>query len=285
MKRRTFGAAGREVARIGQGTWNIPERGTAAEEAKRALRRGIELGMTHIDTAEMYGDGRAEELIGEMIRESGVRRSELFIVSKVLPSNATFEGTLRACERSLSRLGTDYLDCYLLHWRGSGALAETMRALEKLVDDGKIRALGVSNFDVEDLEEAQEALQRHPIACNQVLYHLQERGIEHRVLPWCREHSVAVVAYTPFGRGPLPDASTPQGRTLTAIARRHGVDVHAVILAFLTREPEVFAIPKAAKVAHVELNAAAGDLVLEAAEIAEIERAFPRSRSTELKTL
>lgn len=285
MMLRTFGSTGVEVPRIGQGTWNIPERGAAVDEAKRALRRGIELGMVHLDTAEMYGDGRAEEILGEAIRESGVPRTGLFVVSKVLPSNASYQGTLRACERSLRRLGTDYLDCYLLHWRGSSPLADTMRALEKLVDDGKIRALGVSNFDVDDLEEAEEALERHPIACNQVLYHLKERGIEHRVLPWCREHSVAVVAYTPFGRGPIPAVSTEAGGELAAIARHHGVGVHAVILAFLTRDPDVFTIPKASSVAHVEENAKAGDLRLDASEIERLEKAFPRPRSSELRMI
>lgn len=278
-----FGPAGREVPRVGQGTWNIPERGVAAEDAKRALRRGIELGMVHIDTAEMYGDGRAEELVGAAI--DGLPRESLFLVSKVLPSNASYAGTLRACERSLKRMRTDYLDVYLLHWRGSTPLADTMRALEKLVDDGKIRALGVSNFDVEDLEEAVEALERHPMACNQVLYHLHERGIEHRVLPWCLEHSLAVVAYTPFGRRPLPDAAAAQGKALHRIARNHGVDVHAVILAFLTRRAGMFAIPKAAKMAHVEANAQAGDLSLDESELAALDEAFPRPRSAELRMI
>lgn len=279
----SFGATGRAVPRIGQGTWNIPERGAGAEEAKRALRRGVELGMVHLDTAEMYGDGRAEELLGAAIE--GLPRESLFLVSKVLPSNATYAGTLRACERSLKRMNVDYLDCYLLHWRGSTPLADTMRALEKLVDDGKIRALGVSNFDVEDLEEAQEALERHPMACNQVLYNLHERGIEHRVLPWCLERSLAVVAYTPFGRKQLGNAGTAQGKTLHEIARKRAVDVHAVVLAFLTRESGLFTIPKAAKIGHVETNAQAGDLQLDDTEIAAIEGAFPRPRSAELRMI
>jgi diketogulonate reductase-like aldo/keto reductase len=284
MNARKFGATGRALSRIGQGTWQIPERGEAAKEAKRALLHGIELGMTHIDTAEMYGDGRAEELIGEAIREGHVYRERLFIVSKVLPSNSSFQGTLRACERSLKRLGTDYLDCYLLHWRGSQPLSETMRALEKLVDDGKTRALGVSNFDLEDLEEARESLERHPIACNQVLYNLRERGIEHRVLPWCRNNDVAVTAYTPFGRG-LPPENTPQGQMLAEIARKRGTGAHAVVLAFLTRDEDVFAIPKAASLAHVDENAAAANLELDETDIAQIERAFPRTRSKELRMI
>ena len=285
MKLRTFGPTGREVPVIGQGTWQIPERGSAAEQAKAALRRGIELGMLHIDTAEMYGDGRAEELLGETIRAAGVKRERLFIVSKVLPTNASYQGTLRACERSLKRLGLDYLDCYLLHWPGSHPVCETMRAMEKLVDDGKIRALGVSNFDVDDLEEARAALQRHPLACNQVLYHLGERGVEHRVLPWCKERTVAVVGYTPFGRRPLPPSSTPQGKVLAEVAKAHGAGVHAVILAFLTRDENTFAIPKASNVEHVATNAAAGDLALSPDEFAQIDRAFPRPRSSELRMI
>ena len=281
---RTFGSTGKAVARIGQGTWNVAERGDAAGEAKRALLHGIELGMTHIDTAEMYGDGRAEELIGEAIREGKIRREQLFIVSKVLPSNASYEGTLRACERSLKRLGSDYLDCYLLHWRGSQPLSDTMRALEKLVDDGKTKALGVSNFDVEDLEEASAALQRHPLACNQVLYHLKERGIEHRVLPWCKKNNVAITAYTPFGRG-LPGTNTPQGRVLAEVAAKHRTGAHAVTLAFLTRDDDVFTIPKASSGKHVDENAAAGDLQLDHQDIAAIERAFPRTQSKELRMI
>ena len=284
MMTRQFGTTGRPVSRIGQGTWQIPERGEAAKETKRALLHGIELGMTHIDTAEMYGDGRAEELIGEAIREGRVDRERLFIVSKVLPSNSSFQGTLRACERSLRRLGTDYLDCYLLHWRGSGPLSETMRALEKLVDDGKTKSLGVSNFDLEDLEEAREALERHPLACNQVLYNLRERGIEHRVLPWCRDHNIAITAYTPFGRG-LPSKDTPQARALAEIATKHNAGVHAVVLAFLTRDDDVFAIPKAASLPHVDENAAAGKLKLDDTDISQIERAFPRTRSKELRMI
>lgn len=285
MQYRPFGTTGKDVARIGQGSWNIPERGAEADGAKRALQRGVDLGMTHIDTAEMYGDGRAEELIGEAIRDGKLRRENLFVVSKVLPSNSSYAGTLRACDRSLRRLGVDYLDCYLLHWRGSQPLSETMRALEKLVDDGKIRALGVSNFDVDDLEEAKAVLERHPLVCNQVLYHLQERGIEHRVQPWCARNDVAIVAYTPFGRSGIPAESTPRGRTLAEIAQKHGVTPRAVILAFLTRESNAFTIPKAASIPHVEENARAGDVGLDAGDIAQIEEAYPRSQSTELRML
>ena len=271
---RPFGPTGRDVPIVGQGTWNTPVRGERAEEAKRALRRGIELGMVHVDTAEMYGDGASERLIGEAIR--GLPREQLFIVSKVLPSNASFSGTMRACDASLERLGTEYLDVYLLHWRGATPLGETMRAFEALVAAGKIRALGVSNFAVDDLEEARAALEREPIACNQVLYHLGERSVETHELPYCREHGIAITAYTPFGRGDWADRDG--ANVVGAIARAHGATPHQVILAFLTREPTVFAIPKAATVAHVEENAGAGDLRLDAAEIARIEAAFPARR-------
>ncbi len=186
---RPFGSTGRNVPIIGQGTWNAPTRGARADEAKRALRRGVELGMVHVDTAEMYGDGAAERLLGEAI--AGLPREQLFLVSKVLPSNATYDGTIRACEASLKRMRVDYLDCYLLHWRGSVPLAETMRALERLVRDGKTRALGVSNFEVSDLEEARGALETERIACNQVLYHLRERTVETHEMPYCREHDIA----------------------------------------------------------------------------------------------
>jgi diketogulonate reductase-like aldo/keto reductase len=271
---RPFGPLTRSVPIIGQGTWNTPVRGAQAEEAKRALRRGVELGMTHIDTAEMYGDGASERLIGEAIRD--LPRAELFLVSKVLPSNATFNGTIRACEASLARLGTDYLDCYLLHWRGSVPLRETMRAMEQLVSDGKIRSLGVSNFDTGDLEEAAAALTREPIACNQVLYHLGERTVETYEIPYAREHDLAIVAYTPFGRGSW--AQSAGRHALEGIAARHGATPRQVVLAFLTREPHVFAIPKAATVAHVEENAGAGDLRLEPEDIAAIDAAFPIGR-------
>jgi diketogulonate reductase-like aldo/keto reductase len=280
--RRPYGSDGPDVPIIGQGTWNVPLRGAAADEAKRALRRGIELDMVHLDTAEMYGDGGAERLLGEAIR--GLPREQLFIVSKVLPSNASYEGTIRACEASLKRLQLDYLDCYLLHWRGNVPLGETMRAFEKLVTDGKIRALGVSNFGVEDLKEARAALERAPIACNQVLYHLGERTIEDHELGFCRTVGIAIVGYTPFGRGDWTDR--PGAKTIDEIARKHGATPRQVVLAFLTRDPITFVIPKASTLAHVEENAGAGDLRLEEAEIEAIDAAFPvRRRRGSLPTL
>jgi len=265
---------GREVARIGQGTWKFPTRGAAVEEAKRALRRGIELGMTHIDTAEMYGDGRSEEIIGEAIK--GLAREKLFIVSKVLPQNASYEGTIRACEHSLLRLRTDYLDAFLLHWRGGNVLRETMRALEQLVHQKKIKALGVSNFDVNDLREAANYLDAGHIVCNQVLYNFEERGIEHDLFDYCRENGIAVVAYTPFGG--LPGERTKARAKLAEIAGKHGVNIYTLTLAWVTRDPICFTIPKASDVAHVEQNARAGDLVLDEADLRAIDAVLPPPR-------
>ena len=271
MIARAFGTGFPSVPIIGQGTWNVPLRGQARDEAIGALRDGVDLGMVHIDTAEMYGDGGAESLVGEAI--AGLPREQLFLVSKVLPSNASFNGTIKACHASMKRMRVDYLDCYLLHWRGSVPLSETMRALEQLVADGAIRSLGVSNFDVADLREAQGALKREKIACNQVLYHLGERTIEEHEIPFSQKAGIATVAYTPFGRGDWN--GSPGAKELERIAKAHGVTAHAVILAFLTREELTFAIPKASKPAHVGDNAAAGNFRLTPDEIAAIDRAFP----------
>jgi diketogulonate reductase-like aldo/keto reductase len=269
MRARQFGRGGPQVSVIGQGTWYI-DRGNR-KRAVEALRRGIDLGMTHIDTAEMYGD--AELVIAEAIAG---RRDEVFLVSKVLPSNASRRGTVTACERSLARLKTDRLDCYLLHWRGSYPLSDTVAAFEQLVDAGKIRSWGVSNFDIDDLDEMLSVAGSGKIACNQVLYHLQERAIEHAVVPWCRQHGVAVVAYSPFGHNDFPLRGSKGGEVLRRIAETRGVSPHQVALAFLTREPAVFAIPKASSPEHAAENAAAGGIVLDSNEIAELEKAFPR---------
>jgi len=269
VKTKPFGKDGPLVPVIGQGTWPIPD--------EDALRFGISLGMTHIDTAEMYGDGRSEEIVGKAIR--GTPRDRLFIVSKVLPSNATRKGVPQACERSLRRIGTDYLDCYLLHWRGVVPIEETMAALEALVDEGKARSIGVSNLDPWDLREASAAMREHRIACDQVLYNLGQRTIEDHELPWAREHGCAIVAYTPLGQ-PTLDASRPKNRVLVEIAERHAVTAAAVALAFLVRDPPAFAIPKASRREHVEANAQAGDVRLDADEIAAIDAAFPKRRRT-----
>jgi diketogulonate reductase-like aldo/keto reductase len=269
MKQKKFGTTGHDVSVIGQGTWYL-DRGDR-KQAVAALRRGIDLGMTHIDTAEMYGD--AELVIAEAIAG---RRDETYLVSKVLPSNASRRGTVEACERSLKRLKTDRLDCYLLHWRGSFALAETVDAFEQLVSAGKIRSWGVSNFDADDLDELLEVAGSGKIACNQVLYHLQERAIEHAVIPWCAKHGVAVVAYSPFGHNDFPKANSKGGEALQTIAKRRGASARQVALTFLAREPDVFAIPKAGSAEHAAENAAAGDLVLDADEVDVLDRAFPR---------
>ena len=269
MKSRQFGSSKHDVSVIGQGTWYI-DRGDR-KSAVAALRRGVDLGMTHIDTAEMYGD--AELVIAEAIAG---RREEIFLVSKVLPSNASRRGTITACERSLKRLKTDRLDCYLLHWRGSYPLQETVAAFEELVASGKIRSWGVSNFDTDDLDDMLAVSGKGKIACNQVLYHLQERAIEHAVIPWCEQHSVAVVAYSPFGHNDFPSARSKGGEVLQAIAEAHEATPRQVALAFLTRAPSVLAIPKASSAEHAADNAAAGDLTLSTAEIAALDKAFPR---------
>lgn len=258
---------------IGQGTWDIPESGARRDEAIAALRRGIELGLTHIDTAEMYGSGRAEEIVGEAI--SGSPRESLFITSKVLPSNATYKGTLAACERSLRRIGTEYLDLYLLHWPSSHPLEETMRALETLAEQGKARFIGVSNFDLDLLREAQSYLRRVPLACDQVLYHVRERGAEAYLLPYCAGEQIAIVGYTPFGRGRFPRKEAQPGGVLGRIAEKHGRTVRQVILNFLTREPNAFAIPKASRPEHVEENAGAAGWKLTAEDVSAIDAAFP----------
>jgi diketogulonate reductase-like aldo/keto reductase len=269
MKSRAFGKGGPQVSVIGQGTWYI-DRGDR-KSAVAALRRGIDLGMTHIDTAEMYGD--AEPVVAEAIVG---KRDEIFLVSKVLPSNASRHGTITACERSLKRLKTDRLDCYLLHWRGSYPLNETVAAFEQLVDAGKIKSWGVSNFDTDDLHEMLAVAGQGKIACNQVLYHLQERAIEHAVIPWCAAHGVAVVAYSPFGHNDFPSPRSKAGEALETIARAHGASPRQVALGFLTREHQVFAIPKASTPEHAADNAAAGELALSDAEIAALDKSFPR---------
>jgi diketogulonate reductase-like aldo/keto reductase len=266
MRVRPFGRSGREVAIIGQGTWQIDEHRRA--EAVAALRAGLDLGMSHIDTAEMYGD--AETIVAEAIAG---RRDEIFLVSKVLPHNASRAGTIAACERSLARLGTDRLDAYLLHWRGRHPLAETIDAFERLQRDGKILAWGLSNFDVDDLEEALAIAGPGRIACNQILYHLEERAIEHDVIPWCERHHVATVGYSPLGSGAFPEPGSAGGRLLAEIGATHGATPRQVALAFLAER--AFVIPKAARPDHAADNAAAGDLRLDETEIARIDAAFP----------
>jgi len=269
--RRPFGPTGVAVPVLGQGTWNMERDERSAAVA--ALRRGLDAGLGHVDTAEMYGGGRVEELVGEALRG---RRDEVFLVSKVLPRNR--EGTLRACEASLRRLGTDRLDCYLLHWPGSHPLEETAAAFEALLEAGKIRSWGVSNFDREELARAIAIAGAGRVACNQVLYHPGERAIEHALLPFCQEMGVAVVAYSPFGSARLPGPRSRGGRALADVAARHGATPHQVALAFLLRVPGLFAIPKAARAEHVLENAGAAGLTLDSVDLGALERAFPLGR-------
>jgi diketogulonate reductase-like aldo/keto reductase len=282
MQSREFGSTGLRVATIGQGTWNMEADDRAGAVA--ALRRGIDLGMTHIDTAEMYGAGRVEKIVAEAIAG---RRDETFLVSKVLPSNASRKGTVDACERSLKRLKTDRLDCYLLHWRGSFPLEDTVAGFEELRRDGKILTWGVSNFDVDDLDEVLKIAGPGKVACNQVLYHIRERAIERGVIPWCQKHGVAVVAYSPFGSGDFPSASSPGGQVLAKLAQFHGATPRQVALAFLTHLhlAGVFAIPKAARAEHVAENAGADSVTLSDAEVALIDWTYPQGLSRGLPML
>jgi diketogulonate reductase-like aldo/keto reductase len=259
-----------EVPIIGQGTWMLEGRDRTAAVA--ALQRGLDLGMTHIDTAEMYGSGLAEQLVAAAIAG---RRDQVYLVSKVLPENASRRGTITACERSLARLRTDRLDCYLLHWRGRYPLEDTIAAFDQLQHEGKIRSWGVSNFDVPDLDEALEIAGPGRIACNQVLYHLGERAIEHHVLPWCQAHGVALVGYSPFGHGDFPEPASPGGRALQEIARAHGATARQVALAFLARQPPLFTIPKASTAKHTEENARAADVALTPDDLARLDTVFP----------
>ncbi len=239
-----------------------------------ALRRGIDAGMTHLDTAEMYGSGEVERIVGEAIAD--LARDQLYVVSKVLPSNASTTGTIDACKRSLDRLGCDYLDLYLLHWPGQHAIADTIAAFEELRAGGLIRDYGVSNFDAAELDDAVAIAGPDRIACNQVLYHVMERAIEHELLACCRSHNVALVAYSPFGSGRFPAPGSPGGKVLAGIADRHNATPYQIALAYLCRDDDMFAIPKAARVAHALDNAAAADLILTADDRNAIDAAFPK---------
>jgi diketogulonate reductase-like aldo/keto reductase len=269
MKTRPFGPTEKQVPVIGQGTWNLE---TDPKGAVAALRAGLDAGMSHIDTAEMYGRGKVEEVVAEAIDG---RRDEAYLVSKVLPENASRTGTVEACDRTLWRLRTDRLDCYLLHWEGAHPLEETIDAFEELRSAGKILAWGVSNFDVPWLEKAQAIAGPGKIACNQVLYHLRERAIEHEVIPWCEDNGVAVVAYSPFGQGNFPGPKRPEGEVLAEVARAHGATPHQVALAFLTRRPSLFAIPMTKNPRHAEENAGAAAVELTDEDVARLAEAFP----------
>jgi len=273
MIRRRFADTGIELPIVGQGTWGMGEDRARASEQIQALRTGIDLGMTHIDAAELYGNGAAEELVGQAIAG---QRDRVFLTSKVLPGNASYEATLRACERSLRRLGTDRLDLYLLHWwSGQHPIRETMHAMEALVQAGKVRIIGVSNLDVAQLKQAEQALESERLACNQVCYHLKARGIEYSLIPYCRSRQIAVVGYSPFGSGNFVSERSKGGHVLATIGARHGKSPRQVALNFLTRTEPLFAIPKAARAEHVRENAGAAGWELAPEDLQAIDRAFP----------
>jgi diketogulonate reductase-like aldo/keto reductase len=261
---------GERVPALGQGTWHMGENRRRAADEAASLRLGIELGMTLIDTAEMYGSGGAEEVVRQAA--AGVR-DRLFIVTKVYPHNASRAGVVEACERSLKRLGTDRIDLYLLHWRGSIPLVETLEGFLRLQRDGKIRRHGVSNFDRRDIEEWAALAGGDAVAADQVLYNLQSRGVEFDLVPWCREREVAVMAYTPLGQGRML-----ADRTLTAVARRHDATPAQTALAWLLRQEGVIVIPKASRAEHVRENRGALDLTLDADDLAALDGAFPPPR-------
>jgi diketogulonate reductase-like aldo/keto reductase len=272
--RKRFGWTGIEVPNVGQGTWKMARN----RDAVATLRRGIDLGLTHIDAAELYEN---EEMVGDAI--APYPRDRLFVVSKVLPSHASHKGTVKACEESLRRLRLDTLDCYLLHWAGKYPIEETMAGMADLLRAGKIRSAGVSNLDVDELAAANAALQAlgHRLACNQVLYHFHERTIEHDLMEYCARHDIAVVGYSPFGHGDFPSSN----KVLLEVARRHNATPRQIALAFLSRGPLLFAIPKASRVQHVEENARALDLALNDDDVHALERAFPLGPAGPLSVL
>ena len=265
MPTRPFGATGVQLPVVGQGTWHMGESKKAEKAEIAALRLGLDLGLTHIDTAEMYGDGGAERVVGRAVAG---RRHEAFIATKVLPSHASYPDTIAACERSLRNLGMDHVDLYLLHWwSGRHPIEDTMRAMEELVRRGLVRFVGVSNLDVAQMQQAQAALGRRRLACNQVLYHLRDRSIEKAELPYCEANQVAVVGYTPLARGGFMKG------VVADIARRHGRTPRQVVLSFLTRRPALFTIPKASLAEHVRENAGALNFTMTPEDIAAIDAA------------
>jgi len=256
-----------KVPALGMGTWQMGDRRALHDEEVRSLQRGIELGMCLIDTAEMYGEGAAETLVGEAIAG---RREQVFLVSKVYPHNATRRGTIAACERSLARLGTDRLDLYLLHWRGKVPLGETVEAFERLQRDGKIRHWGVSNLDSADMVELCSTPGGEHVAANQVLFNLTRRGIEWDLLPWCIEHRIPVMAYSPIAQ-----ASLLQDRRLIDLAAKIDKTPAQIALAWVLSRNNVIAIPKTSRCAHVDENFGALDCVLDATVLAELDHIFP----------
>lgn len=269
---------GDKVPALGQGTWYMGDSAARRAEEIAALQAGIDLGMTLVDTAEMYGNGRSEELVGEAVAG---RRDQVFLVSKVLPSNASLLGTKKACERSLKRLRTDVIDLYLLHWQGSYPFEDTIEAMMDLKQEGKIRHWGVSNMDVDEMGEIVSIRKGNTCAVNQVLYNLSRRGVEFDLLPWCREHKVPVMAYSPIEQNRILN-----DRALVSIARRHGATPAQTALAWVLRNPGIIAIPKAGKVEHVRENAASLSVTLTPEDLAEFDAAFrPPTRKVHLEML
>jgi diketogulonate reductase-like aldo/keto reductase len=262
--------SGEAVPQLGQGTWAMGESSRKRKEEVAALRLGLDLGMTLIDTAEMYANGIAEEVVAEAIEG---RREEVFLVTKVLPENSTSAGTIAACERSLKRLRTDRIDLYLLHWRGRIGLEETLAGFAALIEAGAIRSWGVSNFDIGDMEELLALPGGDACATNQVLYNLRRRGIECGLLPWCRGRGVPIMAYSPIEQGRLL-----RERTLTSVAVRHRATPAEIALAWALRQTDMMVIPKAANEEHVRENRAALDIALTDADLAELDHAFPPPR-------
>jgi diketogulonate reductase-like aldo/keto reductase len=269
--------SGRPVSRLGQGTWMMGEnrRDRAAEVA--ALRLGLDLGLTLVDTAELYASGRSEAIVGEAIAG---RRDEVFVVSKVVPQNGAREQCIKACDRSLRQLKTDYLDLYLLHWRGTVPLAETLEAFAELERAGKIRRYGVSNFDVRDMEETLATPHGERVGANQVLYNLCRRGCEWALVPWCRERGIVVMAYSPFGSSGADLRALLGNATLRAVGERHGATPAQIALAWLLAKPGVVTIPKAATAEHVRENRVALDLTLTDEDLRDIDAACPPPRKS-----
>ena len=283
--RTTFLPSGRSIPVLGQGTWRMGEDPSRRPSEVAALRRGLDLGMTLVDTAEMYGEGGAEEVVGEAISDRS--REEVFIVSKVYPHNATRRGALEACERSLRRLKTDYIDLYLLHWRGDVSLSQTLEAFQQLKDTDAIRDFGVSNFDVEDMEEATTAYPHiDEIASNQVLYNLSHRGIEWDLIPYCKERHIRIMAYSPVGHNAAEQRRTFANATLKSVASRHDATPAQIALAWLFRHPEMVVIPKAIQPEHIRQNRAALDIELTEDDLKQLDQAFPPpARRIPLETL
>ena len=265
--------SGRSMPALGQGTWNMGESRSARGAEVAALQLGLDLGLNLIDTAEMYGDGGAEEVVGAAI--AGGRRDAVFLVSKVYPHNATAAGVRLACERSLRRLGTDRLDLYLLHWRGNVPLAETLDGLLALQRDGKIMEFGVSNFDRDDMLEAAGLPGGDAIATNQVLYNLVKRGVEWDLLPWMHQRHMPLMAYSPLESNPADSSSLLRNKVLTELAARHGVTPAQLAVAWLLHQKNVVVIPKAVQPEHVEQNRAAMTIVLADADLRALDAAFP----------